>query len=662
MKKNFFLWLIAKVFAVAMLTCVIVSCDKENIENDPIIPDEQTIEAGENGSVDFDISSAGDDSGEGTSGPITVTPEEEFDLTISQKSSYTDPNGKVFECEPKANIKLEVKLDTVYVKDINSLIKVNANVDASNKKEGSNPTTYSIDQKVTIGEQIVDFDISYESYTYVNSQQQNVLMPYIKLNQAEFANAVSGRSGGTDAQSSVTLADIRICKISPETRSIEVTDTTFYEVTAKFNVRAEVENSSDETSEDIALDVVYVGAVMETRTYPGAELSYEMTDANGNVLDKTNFNVAYNSTFTLNFNQISSYTDENGVITPDEPLVAWTKITSPDVLKINKAGDLAALVDEVKIETYSPAPENNLLPYYSLSTPKLDGDVVVSKISTSDDGISEVYKAVAKYTQKATPVNVDGASEIILTYEVEYQGTATVELLDETYEKEIVWEDKHDNIPTNYRIIITRKRTYSNGDVIEDVFKSDRDVIPYKFDSSSISKDIIYEGKAYFALDTIISYGKRGIPAPNLDGLKIIWNDDSGDELLHLNEENPVPGVWTTYQHEVTEEYYTEDTKVGGYYKCRFEDYLGADIGWMGDNGFIWLINEYIVSGVFDRFFYIDGKLITFDPMTREVHKSFTDAKSETLGDVKVLSMKIDATYLGRTFHYALIDTLYLLK
>ncbi len=114
-------------------------------------------------------------------------------------------------------------------------------------------------------------------------------MPYVKLDQAKFANTTSTKSAEDNAQTRVELADIQIRKLSPETRAIEVTETIFYEVTAKLNVNAEVENSSNESSENIALDVVYVGAVTETNSYPGAELSYELTDDAGNVLDKTSF-------------------------------------------------------------------------------------------------------------------------------------------------------------------------------------------------------------------------------------------------------------------------------------------------------------------------------------------------------------------------------------
>lgn len=658
MRKNNFLWIVERYL---LLSCwlVCVSCSEKD---DPNAPEEKTIEAGEDGSVVFDIPSGntgGGTSGGTTSGSIVVPSGEDFDLTISQKSSYTDPSGEVFQCEPRASIKLEVKVDTVFVKDIASLTKVNANVNVSNKTEGNNPTKYSIDQNVSIGDQSIDFDISYESYTYVNSKEQNVLMPYVKLNQAQFANTTSTRSTEDNAQPSVVLADIQIKKLSPQTRAIEVTDTTFYEVTAKFNVSAEVENSSDNTSENIALDVVYVGVVTETNSYPGAELSYELTDDSGNVLDKTSFDVAYNSSFTLNLKQTSSYTDDKGTIKPETPLVAWTKITSPEMLKISKADELVALADKVTIETYSPTPENSLLPYYSLSKPTLDGEVVVSKVSASDDGSTEVYKAIAKYTQTATPVNVGGMAEIALSYTVEYQGTVTVELVDVVYEKSYVWEDAHDNIETNVQLIVTRKRIYSNGEVIEDVFKSVKHNVYYGT-SNGTTPSVIEENDQYFALDTVIIYHKLGVPGTDLNALVITYNNGTGEEYVPSGESDAytVAGDWSKYSLNGDGlNYYDENAKEQGWYHCRLSTALSLKVFY----GIHQVINGDIASGYVDRFFCIDNQIFTFEPMTKEYKYSVEDAHSPIRGDVKVFNRTIDATYLGRKFHYAKIDSVYLL-
>ncbi len=281
-------------------------------------------------------------------------------------------------------------------------------------------------------------------------------------------------------------------------------------------------------------------------------------------------------------------------------MVAWTKITSPDMLKISKADDLVTLADKVTIETYSPMPENGSLPYYSLSKPTLDGEVVVSKVSASDDASTEVYKAIAKYTQTATPVNIDNMSEIVFSYSVEYQGTVTVELVDVVYEKN----------------------------------------------------------------DSLIIYINYGVNVPSLDCIKVTYNNGTGEPCLYYPEDtdNPDPGVWSTYTHRDTGEYFDENVKTGGWYECRFGRKLEAEIYIVDENGDYYdaITVSYIASILVDKFFCIDGQIISFEPMTREYKSSFTDAYSPTLGDVKVSNQTINTTYLGRKFHYAKIDTLYI--
>ncbi len=335
-------------------------------------------------------------------------------MSIIQSSSYTDPDGTVYECEPKAEIILKANVDTVYVKDIRSLTTVSNDAYVKTSKEGENPVRHLTKQSFDIGGQIVEFDLSYEVYTYVNSQKQKVEMPYIKLNNADFGSAEP-----VDVKSSVKLSDISIRLLKPATRSIEVTDTTEYEVTARFNLEAETANLASTTKKTISFEVVYVGVVTETNTYPGAEYSYNLTDAEGNPVENASFTIEPNSAFELNINQSSSYTDQNGAVTATPE--AWTKIVTPDTLRIEKSEDLVRMLSEVSIETKSDELEGNL-PYYKLGEVALDGDVQITKDYVTEDGYVTVYKAVAIYSQTASAVNMEDADELVFTYRVEYAG------------------------------------------------------------------------------------------------------------------------------------------------------------------------------------------------------------------------------------------------
>ena len=116
--KNFF-WRAMYMCMAAMMACVInVSCSSD----DPIVPD-PTPDA-DNGEVSFEISNDGG-TGTGTStSPAEVSKGDTLNMVITQKSSYTDSDGTVFECEPKATIELFAKLDTVYVEDLSQLTNV----------------------------------------------------------------------------------------------------------------------------------------------------------------------------------------------------------------------------------------------------------------------------------------------------------------------------------------------------------------------------------------------------------------------------------------------------------------------------------------------------------------------------------------------------------
>lgn len=364
---------------------IAVSCNEipETPTDEPTPPVEGTIPAGKDGSVEFEISNEnGGNSGESTTEPAVATAGEPLEMTISQTSSYTDPDGTVYECEPKAEIVIKANVDTVFVKDIESLIVVSDDATVNNSTNGDNPVTHTTKQTFGIGGQKVEFDLAYEVYTYVNSKKQNIEMPYIKLNNANFGSAesVDVRSAGA-----VKLSDISIRPLKPATRAIEVTDTTEYEVTARFNLEAETANLATATKKTISFEVVYVGVVTETNTYPGAEYSYQITDSEGNAVEGASFTIEPNSSFELNFKQSSSYTDKDGTVTKENP-VAYTKISTPDTLGIDNADELKGLLSEVSIETKSDELEGNL-PYYKLGEVVLDGEVSVAEVSKSEDTV-----------------------------------------------------------------------------------------------------------------------------------------------------------------------------------------------------------------------------------------------------------------------------------
>jgi hypothetical protein len=374
---------------------------EDNNGQNPDDNPEQNIPAGEEGEMTFDIE---------TPGQVTV--EGPLEMTIVQTSSYTDPDGTVYECAPKATISVTALKDTIYVTDISQLIAVGEASLPETDKEGKSPVTHTISQEFQVGGQTVDFDLAYEVYTYVNSRKQNVEMPYVKLSPAELGSADAMDTKGS---ADVKLSDITVRPIAPETRSITVSESTAYEVTVRFNLEAETANLAETSKQTIPFEVVYVGVVTQTSTYPGAQHTYELKDGDGNNLSGTDFTVEPGRSFQLNLIQHSSYTDQNGAETAAPE--AWTRITSPGTLCIEKADDLIEMLDEVLIEVKSERLDGKL-PYYILEDVVLDGEVTITEVSA---GV-ETYKATAIYKQKAIPVNMENGDEIEFVYVVEYLG------------------------------------------------------------------------------------------------------------------------------------------------------------------------------------------------------------------------------------------------
>ena len=125
------------------MTACMVGCSDND---EPVVPQPPTPDP-DNGEVSFVIDNE-NGSGTGTTdSPAEVEKGETLNMVISQKSKYTDSDGSVFECEPKATIELFAKLDTVYVKDKNQLTSVQEKPEVTSSQSGTNPIRNAINQK-----------------------------------------------------------------------------------------------------------------------------------------------------------------------------------------------------------------------------------------------------------------------------------------------------------------------------------------------------------------------------------------------------------------------------------------------------------------------------------------------------------------------------------
>ena len=110
---------------LAVLSAAFASNETPETPTDEKIPEPDvpgvTVPAAEDGSLDFEIfNDNGGGDGLLPEEPAVATVSEPLEMSIIQSSSYNDPDGTVYECEPKAEIVLRASVDTVFVKDIRS--------------------------------------------------------------------------------------------------------------------------------------------------------------------------------------------------------------------------------------------------------------------------------------------------------------------------------------------------------------------------------------------------------------------------------------------------------------------------------------------------------------------------------------------------------------
>lgn len=220
------------------------------VVNSTEIPDE------DNGTVSFEISAEGGD-GQGTSAsPYVVSAGNTFNLQISQRSSYTDLDWSVYECEPQASVSLYAEQDIVYAESLEQLTSLAGDADVTSSQDGTNPVSHTLTQVFNVGGQSIHFDLGYEVYTYTNQANTEVEMPYIRVNEAGYQ--------GTQTQNQTAVrAAVRGATVSatPSTRAT-VSDTTLYDVTVRFNLELESVNAAETSNQTIAFAVTYPGAVI----------------------------------------------------------------------------------------------------------------------------------------------------------------------------------------------------------------------------------------------------------------------------------------------------------------------------------------------------------------------------------------------------------------
>lgn len=263
------------IISIALLCCGVYSCGGDEDES-PIQPpvEQPTSDKQPTGEITFSVE--GNGNGEGTtSSPAVVETGDTLNMAINQKSVYTDPNGSVYVCEPKASIKLFADSSTVvYTKNFQTLTDVKEISLKNAEKENGEALQRQTLQTFSIGGKEVTFDLMHEIYRHVNSENTMIEMPYIKVNAAEYGAANTEEGAQTRADSApASVTNMRIKPHMPVTRGA-IVDSTMYDVSVAFNVELQTVHTKEPQSKTLSFEINFTAVVESTTEYPDPTLGF----------------------------------------------------------------------------------------------------------------------------------------------------------------------------------------------------------------------------------------------------------------------------------------------------------------------------------------------------------------------------------------------------
>lgn len=685
---------------VALLGGVLMACSGE--ENGS-----QELEKTENmGEVSFSISNGS------TGAPNVVNGAGTTDVTISQRSTYQDPDGSTFTCEPKATIKVSAAQDTICVKDLQTLVSVAERSNTTSQNGSGSVSTQQTVQKFDVGGQEVTFDVAYEIYKHVNSQNRSIEMPYVKVNAARYGAADTKeqtRSGG-----GMAVTGIKLTPVGGQTRGT-LTDSTMYEVSVSFTLGIESVNTKNAQTENVGVVVNYIGVVENTTEYPDPtmDFGYTLSVLGGTASKASPFEVARGEKLALQWDESSRYSyfsveelTQQTILR--EPKVKVELTAAVDTVFVDDKADLEQVivgepdgdtadgtvtasqtvsiggqtltfrwsydtVDDIVVDGGSVA-----MPYLTLGQPEV---VSVSLSEPQDAQIggsaAKVYEVTVRVRQQLAGVNTEETVAESVEYVVKYVGVQKIKLVKVVYRKDFEWVEPHDNIILAYYPIVYRDRIYSNGETYTDTFRDFGHAGDY---STSTSPDfyrdggeaiddngqsIIYFPQNFIYTDSIV-WGSWKIGVPDLSQIMPPYKEE-----YYATEP---PGSWDVYVTSKTYEGLdiadsdvefvgssgTSNRPSGWYmYGLVHRGYRHYDYKTLAPT----LLRRSITAYPTDQYLVIDGQMITFSEYLGT--DKYTDIERDiTVNGApgKEYTFKAERTYYGRHFEATAVDTVYQIR
>jgi hypothetical protein len=348
---------------------------------------------------------------------------------------------------------------------------------------------------------------------------------------------------------------------------------------------------------------------------------------------------------------------------------------NPKVYSLSKKFSIGSqnLKFELGYESYSGTTlfdEPFEMPYYKLS------DITQESVSykfLKNENYHDYYKVTAVYKVEMESVNA-AKDKQTLTFEVNYIAFIDMVLEGITYDKEVKWEEAHDNLVLGFRPYVYRHRKFNNGMVITDT------IAGYSYSVVHLTGIGLYPGTRHW---TDIGYaalyrssgegasvidvngnctktGSFGVVGVDLDRLVLtdtINVDHHYDNYIDINsvpfdEATAINGHWYSSSMLVKSSIIVADPEPEGFYDSTLVEKFGlywAEIG------------AYTMSNTFFLpFLWIDGKKIEFDDhFERSITTSLSDLTTSRYKKAKLVQFHGVLNLFGRDLHYDMTDTIY---
>ena len=683
------------------------SCTQENDEeNLPPQSDEQV--GGALSDVNYGFSDGTSGSGLPT-GIIRVMAGEKHTLTFTPKSSYTDTDGKVYSCEPKATISLHARLDTLYAKDLSTLTRVKQTPNPTTSSSGTNPVLHKIEQTFDVGGQEIAFDLGYEIYRYTTAGNSMIEMPYIKLNPAKLGVAEAASEGAPGTRTPVAVTAIKLTPIAM-TRGGEIRDSTMYNVSVSFNLDMESMNTESDSKVPLSFEVEYVGVIENITTLPDATtgFSYQLNILGGTTSQASPFTVTKGEELSLAWVQSTNYTyfsveELSGKTVDLDPKATVNLSVAQDTINLSSLDGFENVEESSPVEETSGenpikhltkqsfniggqtislnwsyealtdvdvAGETITLPYLQLEKAEV---VDVSSTEIQNTNLSnesdKMYEVTVRFRQRLTGINTPENISQNIEYIVKYVAVFENKLISTTYEKDYKWYEAHDNLPPTTYYVLRRIRTYSSGEQIIDTFTNPigwsvergLSISLHNRESSKVYSEYQYNDSVRFVYHTSIYdnqsdycakiFHKTGVSNLNQVG----WEKGADFDGWDVRDLREYSYIGNSSLH------YNPNNPVEGWYIAGVTRKKSITLTYGLPEPFTWIIDYEIWIGFYDRFLYLDGQLFDFSEYRMTYDFDFRE-ESTTLIDgtpAKVFTHDLKAKYLDRDYYYAITDTVY---